>query len=341
MRGPGRRSSATRRTGRSCSSGSAPIRRAAAARASRPARARPAGAQRRALRREHAGRPRPTSRGSARCWPTRAGLDHRARRARQDAARPCPRARRRAAGRARRRAGRRHRGGGRRRRGRLRARRPRLGRRAAGADAGAAPRPPRPDRAAAGQGAEPAGARQLRAPGRRGGRAGGLPRLDDRELRVLTTSRAPLAIAAEHVYLLGSSSRPTRPRCSATARSPRARESELPDGARAEHRHPARRPAAGDRARRGEGPRDGRRGDRPAARGPLRAAARRRPLRAGPPPDAARRDRLVVEPARRAPNGARCAGWRCSTTGSRSRPPTRCSATAPSMRSRGSSTSRC
>ena len=125
-------------------------------------------------------------------------------RPRQDAAGPRPRARRRAAGGARRRARRRHRGRGRRRRGRLRARRARLGQRAADADARAARRRPRPHRAAA----------RRRAPS--------LLVLDNCEhvvdavaelvaflvsatadLRVLTTSRAPLEIGAEHVYLLG------------------------------------------------------------------------------------------------------------------------------------------
>ena len=38
-----------------------------------------------------------------------------------------------------------------------------------------------------------------------------------RDLRVLTTSRAPLAIAAERVYLLGSSGLPTRRSCSGSA----------------------------------------------------------------------------------------------------------------------------
>ena len=120
------------------------------------------------------------------------------------------------------------------------------------------------------------------------------------DLRVLTTSRAPLAIAAERVYLLGElepadaaalfreralAARPERPSCpSEVVRS-------IVD--------PARRPAAGDRAGRGQGAGDVGRGDRPAARGPVRAAARRRPQRARPPPDPARRHRLVVEPARR------------------------------------------
>ena len=97
------------------------------------------------------------------------------------------------------------------------------------------------------------------------------------DLRVLTTSRAPLEIAAEHVYLLGElepADAAALFRDRALAARPGA---ELPRGSRAEHRDPARRPAAGDRAGRGEGPRDGGRGDRPAARGPLRAAARGRP----------------------------------------------------------------
>ena len=160
-------------------------------------------------------------------------------------------------------------------------------------------RRPQPHRAAAGAGAGPARARQLRARHRCRGRAGGLPRLGDRrparahdEPRAARDRRGA-RLPARRARAGRRGRAVLRPRA---RRAPRRRAAR---GDRAQHRDPARRPAAGDRAGRREGPRDVGRGDRPAPRGPLRAAARRRPRRARPPPDPARRDRLVVEPARR------------------------------------------
>jgi hypothetical protein len=94
------------------------------------------------------------------------------------------------------------------------------------------------------------------------------------DLRVLTTSRAPLEIGAEHVYLLGELGPARRGRAVPRPRARRAPRRRAARGDRAQHRDPARRPPAGDRAGRREGPRDGGRGDQPAPRGPLRAAAR-------------------------------------------------------------------
>ncbi|UMG91865.1 BTAD domain-containing putative transcriptional regulator [Nocardioides sp. TF02-7] len=121
-----------------------------------------------------------------------------------------------------------------------------------------------------------------------------------RELRVLTTSRAPLAIAAEHVYLLPPARHRRRgcpvPRPGAgdpAGRPPRR-------GRRGGGGRAARRPAAGDRARRGQGAGHDADRDRATARGPVRPAAGRRPHRTRPASDAAGGHRLVVAPARRA-----------------------------------------
>ncbi len=119
------------------------------------------------------------------------------------------------------------------------------------------------------------------------------------EVRVLTTSRAPLAIAAERVYLLGQldvADAVQLFRERAAAARPTVR---LNDDVGGQHRHAARRSPARDRAGCGQGAGHGGRGDRPATSEPLCPAARRRPQRTGPAPDAARGDRLVVEPARR------------------------------------------
>ena len=120
---------------------------------------------------------------------------------------------------------------------------------------------------------------------------------------VLTTSRAPLGIAAEQVYLLPQlddtdAALLFRQRATAARRDVRL------DGCpgRAAGR-PSRRPAARDRARRREGAGHVRGGDRPPARGPLHAADRGRPLGAGAAPDAGGGDRLELEPARRAGTG--------------------------------------
>ena len=197
--------------------------RAAAARRTRAARAGPAGARRRPLRGDHAARPRATTSSALRALlagsrvvsivgPGGLGKTRLAHVLAREAA---------AAGRARRRAGRRHRAGGPRRRGRLGAGRARLGQRPACADRRAARRRPRPDRPAAST-SRPS-----------------LLVLDNcehlveavadlvaflvsttAELRVLTTTRAPLAIAAEHVYLLGrAGGRRRGASCSASGRS--------------------------------------------------------------------------------------------------------------------------
>ena len=80
----------------------------------------------------------------------------------------------------------------RRRRGRLGPRRPRLGERPAGAHPRAAQRRPGPDRAAARPGADPADPRQLRARRRGGRRPRRLLVATAADLRVVTTTRAPL-----------------------------------------------------------------------------------------------------------------------------------------------------
>ncbi len=118
-------------------------------------------------------------------------------------------------------------------------------------------------------------------------------------LRVLTTSRAPLGLAAERVYPLPQLGRDDAVelfRERATAARPGVR---LDDGARRRAGRAARRAAAGRRARRRQGARDVGGGDRAPARGPLRAAARRQPRRPRAAPDAARGHRLELEPARR------------------------------------------
>ena len=107
---------------------------------------------------------------------SRVDVDPRARRAGQDPAGAPARPRGGAAGRALRRAGRRRVARGRRRRGRLGPGGPRLGQRPAGAHRRAAQRRPRPHRAAARPGADPAHPRQLRARRRGGRRPGRLPR---------------------------------------------------------------------------------------------------------------------------------------------------------------------
>ncbi len=131
-----------------------------------------------------------------------------------------------------------------------------------------------------------------------------------RQLRVVTTTRAPLAIAAERVFPLGQLSEDAAADLfvaarlgGAAGRTPRRR-------GRTPRRTPPRRAAAGDRARRRQGAGDVGRGHRPPARRPVRAAARRRPQRARPAPDPDRGHRLVVEPAHRgrAPGAALAVG---------------------------------
>ena len=209
--------------------------------------------------------------------------------------------------------------------------RPRLGQRSPDPHPGAARRRARPDRAAARPGADAcwcsttASTSSTRSP--TWSPSWWRPR---RDLRVVTTTRAPLAIAAERVYPLGRA-RPGRraPSCSASARTA-ARPGVHLDRTEVVRRRGRRLDglplaielaAAKVRAMSVER-------HRPAPRRPVRAAARRRPQRPRPAPDAARGHRLVVEPARRAASGGRCAGCRSSTTASRStRGRRRCSAT--------------
>ena len=73
------------------------------------------------------------------------------------------------------------------------------------------------------------------------------------DLRVLTTSRAPLAIAAERVYLLGELDVGRRGAAVPRAGDRRAARRPARRRRRAPHRRPARRPAAGDRAGRRQG----------------------------------------------------------------------------------------
>ena len=214
VRGPRRRSSATSGTAATCAErlGIDPGP-SAAPRARRAARRRPPGAHRAALRR----RPRCVGRDDdiralrALVGRVAGGVDPRRRRPRQDPAGPRARPRGRAAGRALRRARRRHLARGRRRRGRLGARRARLGQRPPRPDARAAPRRPRPDRAAARRRRRPcsssttASTWSTRSPTWWPSSSSTRP-----DLRVLTTTRAPLAIAAERVYLLGAAPTPTR-----------------------------------------------------------------------------------------------------------------------------------
>ena len=87
-------------------------------------------------------------------------------------------------------------------RGRLRSGGPALGDRPAHPDARAAGGRPRPDRPGARLRPDPARARQLRARPRRRRLAGRVPPVTTRDLRVVTTSRAPLGIAAERVFPL-------------------------------------------------------------------------------------------------------------------------------------------
>ena len=184
----------------------------AAGGARRAARRRPPGARGRALRRHAAGRPRRRRAPAAGARPRVAGhLDRRAGRARQDPARAPARPRGRAAGGALRRAGRRGVARRRHRRGRLGARRARLGQRPPGAHRRAARRRARPDRPAARPGADPAHPRQLRARRRRGRRPRGAARgRHPRSCGCVTTTRAPLAIAAERVFALGAARRRRR-----------------------------------------------------------------------------------------------------------------------------------
>ena len=127
--------------------------------------------------------------------------------------------------------------------------------------------------------------------------------------RVLTTSRAPLGIAAEQVYLLPQlddtdAALLFRQRATAARRDVRLDAAEVAQLVARLDGLPLAIELAAAKVRV-----DVRGGDRPPARGPLRAADRRRPLGAGAAPDAGGGDRLELEPARRAgPDGAAGAG---------------------------------
>ena len=119
----------------------------------------------------------------------------------------------------------------------------------------------------------------------------------------------------------------------ATAARPGVRLDE--DDVRA-RRAPPRRPAARDRARRRQGAGDVGRGDRPPARRPVRAAARRRPQRARRGTRRCSRSSTGRGTCSASGSAARCAGCRPSRTASPSRRRRRCSAPTRSTPSRSS-----
>ena len=115
---------------------------------------------------------------------------------------------------------------------------------------------------------------------------------------MLTTSRAPLGLSSESVYLLPELDLPT----TAELFGQRARAARPDADLPAERGQGAVRPPGRAAARRGAGRRAGPRHvggrDRPPPGRPVRAAARRRTRRAAAAPHAARRHRLELEPAR-------------------------------------------
>ena len=137
-----------------------------------------------------------------------------------------------------------------------------------------------------------------------------------RDLRVLTTSRAPLGLAAEQVVALRQLAADDA--AELFDRRARAARADARPAARRgrRHRRPARRAAAGHRAGRGPGADDDGRGGTPPARRPLRAAALPRPVGPRAAPHADRGHRVVVGPARPEPTGRAWPGCPSSTTGS-------------------------
>ena len=118
------------------------------------------------------------------------------------------------------------------------------------------------------------------------------------ELRVLTTSRAPLGLSSESVYLLPELDLAT----TAELFRQRARavrpDADLPADAVRELCGRLGRAAARRGTGRREGPGHVGGRDRPPPRRPVRGAARRRKGRAAAPPHAGCRDRLELEPPR-------------------------------------------
>ena len=190
-----------------------------------PAGARPAGPQRRAIRREHARRARARPRAAEGADGSLArGLDRRSRRPREDAPRACPRARGLRTGRARRRARRRHLDAGHRGRGRIRARRPRFGQWPPGSHCRGAGRRSGARCTASRAVAQPARAGQLRALDRGGCGVGRVPRLDDGRAAGAHHDPGAARDRCRSASTCSDSSRsPTRPSCSANGRSRRGR----------------------------------------------------------------------------------------------------------------------
>ena len=160
------------------------------------------------------------------------------------------------------------------------------------------------------------------------------------DLRVLTTSRAPLAIAAERVYPLGELETDDAVqlfRERAVAARPGVRLTGRPwpvssAGLTAcRWRSSSPRPGCG-RCRSRRSTAGSRTGSRCCA-----AATAVRPTGTRPCSRSSSGPGTCWTPA----SSARCGGWRCSMTASRSRRPRRCSAPVPSTRSAVSSTSRC
>ena len=124
---------------------------------------------------------------------------------------------------------------------------------------------------------------------------------------------------------------PSRCGCSPTAGAaarPGFRVDGRPGGGRRDL-PPPRRPAARHRTRRRPAADAHPAPDRRPARRPLPAADQRQPHRAAPPADPARRRRLVLGPARRAPNAPSCAGCPSSPAAATSPPPRRSARTPP------------
>jgi len=160
------------------------------------------------------------------------------------------------------------------------------------------------------------------------------------DLRVLTTSRAPLAIAAERVYPLGEletgdAAQLFRERAVAARPGVRLTEPTVASIVSRLDGLPLAIELAAARVRAMSVEEiDRRLEDRFAL---LRGGDRSAPTGTGPCSRSSSGPGTCWTPA----NSARCGGWRCSRTVSPSRRRRSCSAPAPSTRSAASSTSRC